>query len=424
MTGNSVVGSGGGRVTALVLSVLFAAGATADARAFPDPRASSGDRADPKLRLDFDVTNEGGPGERRTLTFRLNLSVPAIRPVVVTYTISDGAAPQMPAATGGPACAGTVDYLAASGTVTLAFGVTSRPVPITICGDPIYEVDERLTFRVTAVTNAILADSAVVGVIVNDDAKPVITVTPPNDGLVTEGTGGTTMAPVTVTLSSPHHTGASLKLVRSGSARAAAQCTGAADLAATSDTIRVSWPAGNNNNWTVNLNVCGDNRDEGNDTVDLTAAVVVNATLAPGNQSRRIVIFDDDGPPVVSVADASVMEGSVAQVGISLSAASDNDIEVLLTAASGVLSAGGMMATAGEACGGTVDFVTASRRIVVPAGKTTMTFPVTTCVNVDFGTNPASFPGPGYAEGFLVTASAPTNATLGRAVGMVTVRDP
>ncbi|MFN0181059.1 MAG: hypothetical protein ACKVZ0_19810 [Gemmatimonadales bacterium] len=406
-----------------LLWIGVAAGATTEARALPG-RSASAHLDVPKLSLDFDVTNEGRAGERRTLTFRLNLSTSPILPVVVTYTVTDGAGPGLPAASGGRGCGPTIDYLAASGTVTIATGQTTQAVPITICGDPIYETDERLTFRVTAATNALLAEDAVVGVIVNDDVKPVITVMPANDGLVTEGTGGTTMAPVIVSLSSPHHTGASLKLARSGSARPAIACTGSADLQATSDTIQVSWPAGNNDNWTVNLPVCGDNRDEGNDIIDLAVAVVVNATVAPGSQSRRIVIFDDDPPPVISVADVSVIEGAAAQVGVSLSAASDRDIEVLLTAASGAPSPTATMATAGEACAGTVDFLTASRRIVVPAGKTSATFPVTTCGNVDYGTNPASFPGPGYAEVFLVTASAPTNATLGRVVGTVTVRDP
>lgn len=102
----------------------------------------------------------------------------------------------------------------------------------------------------------------------------------------------------------------------------------------------------------------------------------------------------------------------------------ERDVEVLLTEAAGSLSAGANTATAGEACAGTVDFVAASRRVVVPAGQVTAEFMVTTCVNVDFTSSPATVPGPGYSEVFLVTASGPSGATLGKAVGVVTIRDP
>ncbi len=386
--------------------------------------AQEGVTAQPTLSLDFDVSNEGGPSDRRTLTFRLELSAPAVRPVSVTYAVSDGAAPGMPAATGGGACSGAIDYLRTSGTTTLLPGMRQGIVAVTICGDATYETDERLTFRVTALTNAQMSGSSIVGVIVNDDARPVITVTVPNDGLVTEGSIRPTVVPISVTLSTANHTGASVTLLRGGTARAGTECSGQTDLVATTDTIRASWPAGNSDPWRVNLTVCGDSRDEENDTIELTAVLTVNADVAPGNRLRRLVIFDDDPPPVITVADVAVTEGSAAQVEVRLSAASDFDVEVLLTAASGTPPAGGLLATAGEACLSTVDFLAVRRRVVVPAGKTVASVAVTTCSNPDFGTNPATLPGPGYAEVFLVTASNPSGGTLGKAVGVVTVRDP
>jgi len=377
-----------------------------------------------KLTIDFDVSNEGGLGERRTIDFAFELSVPIVRVVTVSYTLVDGAGPGLPAATGGTSCGAGVDYLAQTATVTLS-GTTRRVVPVTICGDGAFEPDERLTLRVTSVTGALIgADSTKVGVIVNDDAKPVITVETANDGMVTEGTGGTTVTPITIRISTAQHSGAAIKLVRRGSAQARAQCGGPADLAAESDTIRANWPAGNGDAWTVNLTVCGDNRDEGNDLIEIAPAVVTNAEVAPGSQLRRIVIFDDDPPPSIAVMDLTMTEGNVARVEVRLSAPSDQVVEVRLATSTSGFPPGASVATAGEACSGTVDFVMADRRIAVPAGKTVASLEITTCSNVDFSSDPAAFPGPGFSEVFRVVASEPTNGTLVKPVAVVTVRDP
>lgn len=257
-----------------------------------------------------------------------------------------------------------------------------------------------------------------------DGPRPVITVRVPNDGAITEGSSGQTIVPIAVALSSAHLMGAAVTLVRSGTARAAAQCDRDTDLALASDTIRINWPPGNRDVRTIRLTICADQRDEANETIELTAVHSVNADVAPGSRIQRLVIFDDDPPPAISVADVTVTEGAVARVGVRLSAVSELGVEVLLTAASGNPAAGAASATAGEACAGTVDFVAASRRVVVPAGKLTAEFTVTTCSNVDFTTSPATLPGPGYSEVFLVTATAPSGATLGKAVGVVTIRDP
>ncbi|MCC7134347.1 MAG: hypothetical protein IT352_16930, partial [Gemmatimonadales bacterium] len=333
--------------------------------------------------------------------------------------------PGLPGATGGRGCGAGIDYLAQTATVTLAPGTTRRVVPVTICGDGVFEPDERLTLRVTSVSGALFGtDSTKVGVIVNDDAKPVITVETANDGMVTEGTGGTTVAPITIRISTSQHSGAAIKLVRRGSAEARAQCGGPADLAAASDTIRVNWPAGNGDSWTVNLSICGDDRDEGNDLIEIVPAVVTNAEVAPGSLLRRIVIFDDDPPPSIAVMDLTVTEGNLARVEVRLSAPSDQVVEVRLATSTTGFPSGASVATAGEACAGTVDFVMANRRVSVPAGKSVATLDIMTCPNGDFSTDPAAFPGPGYSEVFRVVASDPANGTLVKPVAVVTVRDP
>ncbi len=382
--------------------------------------------AQPVVKIDFDVSNEGGLGERRTIDFAVELTGAVLGPVTINYSTVDGAGPGLAGATGGAACGAGVDYLTQTASVTLRPGTVRRVLPVTICGDGTFEPDERLTLRVTSVAGAVIgSDNAKVGVIVNDDAKPVITVETANDGLATEGTGGTTQVPVTIKISTRDHTGAALALVRRGSALARPTCGGRADLEAASDTIRVNWPAGNGDNWTINFRVCGDDRDEDNDTIEIVPIRVTNAEVAPGSQLRRIVVFDDDPAPNIALVDLTVTEGQPARVEVRLSAPSDRPVEVQLQTSTAGLPAGVSPATAGEACGGTVDFIAVNRRLTVPAGKSTATLEITTCPpNVDVPAGPASFPGPGFTEVFRVVATEPVNGTLVRPVAVVGVRDP
>src|SRR5207237_5702252 len=66
------------------------------------------------------------------------------------------------------------DYLAASGTVTLAPGQTSQTVTISVVGDKRVEADETFFVNLTGATNAILPPGTKgTGTVLNDDHAPV-----------------------------------------------------------------------------------------------------------------------------------------------------------------------------------------------------------------------------------------------------------
>src|SRR5207249_11523141 len=69
------------------------------------------------------------------------------------------------------------DYVATSGTLTFAPGVSTQPVSVTVNGDTTFEPDETFGVKLSSATNAIIGTAQGVGTIVNDDAAPVPTVT-------------------------------------------------------------------------------------------------------------------------------------------------------------------------------------------------------------------------------------------------------
>src|SRR5207249_3280659 len=90
------------------------------------------------------------------------------------------------------------DYVAASGTVTFAPGVTSQPVTVIVNGDTKFEPNETFFVNLSNPVNATISDNQGVGTIVNDDGQPTISI---SDVSQNEGNSGTTPFTFTVTLS-------------------------------------------------------------------------------------------------------------------------------------------------------------------------------------------------------------------------------
>ena len=83
------------------------------------------------------------------------------------------------------------DYLAATGTLTFAPGVTERTLAVTLVDDDLHEESEDLTVTLSDPAHATLAEAVVEGRIADDDPMPRIrlTVAAPVGGVVTEGGG-------------------------------------------------------------------------------------------------------------------------------------------------------------------------------------------------------------------------------------------
>jgi hypothetical protein len=92
-------------------------------------------------------------------------------PFVFTVVLShDSGATVTYATADGTATTADSDYVAASGTLTFAPGVTSQEITVTVNGDPAVEPDENFVVNLSSPTNSTIATSQATGTIVNDDS--------------------------------------------------------------------------------------------------------------------------------------------------------------------------------------------------------------------------------------------------------------
>jgi Calx-beta domain len=235
------------------------------------------------------------------------------------------------------------------------------------------------------------SDFEVVQLGYNPPAGPSLSI---GDVSVTEGDTGTTQASFPVTLSA-----AASGTVTVSWATANGTATAGSDYTAASGTI--TFNAGETAKTAV-VNVLGDSVDEPDETFMVNLSSPSGATIADGQATGTIL--DNDPPPQVSVGDAIVTEGnsgtaSVA-VGIQLSAPSAFPVTVSYATASSTAAMGS-------------DFVASSGTVTVPAGSTSTSVTVSVIGDLVDERN----------EAFLITLGSPVNATLGRAVGQVTIID-
>ena len=122
-------------------------------------------------------------------TFTATLSAASAQTVTVNYATANGTA-----------TAGS-DYVAASGILTFAPGVSTRPISVTVNGDTTVEPNEAFSVTLSTPANAVLGTATGTGTITNDDTAPGLPSLAIGNVTVTEGTSGTSPATFTVTLS-------------------------------------------------------------------------------------------------------------------------------------------------------------------------------------------------------------------------------
>jgi hypothetical protein len=326
-----------------------------------------------------DVTVPEGHAGTTTATFTISLSAASGQAVTVNW-----------ATTAGTATAGT-DYVAASGSRTIAAGSTTATVGIVVNGDIQAESNETFGIALSTPANATIGDGSGTGTITDDDASSVVSA---GDVTVTEGNAGTTTATFTISLS-PASSGA----VTVDWATTAGTATAGTDYVAASGSRTI---AAGSTTATVGITVNGDALDEDDETFGIALSNPANATIGDGSGAGTIT--DDDPLPVASVDDATVSEGDagakIATFTIALSAASSRTVTV------------DWATTAGTATAGT-DYVAASGSRTIAAGSTTATVGIT--VNGDALDEDD--------ETFAIALSNPTNATIGDGSGVGTIAD-
>jgi hypothetical protein len=308
--------------------------------------------------------------------FTVTLSAASTQTVTVNYATAPGTA-----TAGG-------DYQSSAGVLTFAPGQTSQTVTVWVVGDTVQELSETFTLNLSSPVNAGLARAQGTGTIIDDDG-PLLSV---GNVSVTEGNSGSTLATFTVSLAP-----ASTQTVTVNYATAPGTATAGSDYTSTSGTL--TFTPGQTSR-TVSVAVVGDLSYEANETFTLNLSGAVNATLA--NSAATGTIVNDDAMPTLSVVDTSVFEGNAGTLSapclVTLSAPSGQTITVNWSTSNNTAIAG-------------ADYNAASGVLTFAPGQTAQTF----YVPVIGDTTPEP------TKNLFINLSSPTNATLARPQGTLTI---
>ncbi len=184
----------------------------------------------------------------------------------------------------------------ATGTATIAKGATSVDVPASVTDNALDEPDRTVSFRIVSIDHGVqVTRDTAVGTIVDDDPPPAVSIT---GTTVNEGDTSLTDAVATVSLSAPSAYDVTVQY-------ATADGTAAAPGDYSPASGEVTIPAGATE-AKVHVAVHGDTQMEPDETLRLTLADPVNATL--GTAGATITIHDDE-PLVVNTKSPTVAEG-------------------------------------------------------------------------------------------------------------------
>jgi predicted extracellular nuclease len=224
-----------------------------------------------------DLTQVEGNSGTSSFEFSVTLSSPA----------PAGGVSFQATTTDGTATAGS-DYVALSAApFSIAEGLSSATVTVTVNGDTVDESDETFTVTLSAVTGATVADGEATGTITNDDAATAeLSIANPAD--IAEGNSGETDLDFTVSLAFAVGEDVSFTATTAdGSA------TAGADYAAVNGEV-FTITAGNTS-VQVPVAILGDTVDEADETFTLTIASSSPAVTL-GNATATATILDDDLP--------------------------------------------------------------------------------------------------------------------------------
>ncbi len=338
----------------------------------------------PMLSIDDASVDEGDSGSV-TMTFTVTLSQAATEAVTVNWTTQGGAT-----ATAG------ADYTAGSGTLTFNAGDSSKTVSVSVVGDNVDEPNETFTVRLSSASGATISDGTATGTITDDDDTPTVTLNLDQNS-ITEAGGVST---VTATLDHPSSEATTVTVSVSPVSPAVAgdyTLSGNLDLtiaAGETDSTGV-----------VTMTAVNNNVHEGNKTATVSGTAT-NSQGVTAPQSVTLTITDDEAPPGLSVADASVTEGdsgtTTMTFTVTLNPTTSGQVTVNWATADGTATAG-------------TDYTAGNGTLTFNAGDSSKT------VSVSVAGDNVDEPN----ETFTVTLSNPSGADIsdGTATGTITDDD-
>ena len=326
-----------------------------------------------------DADKAEGDSGTTDFTFTVTRSGDTSGAASATYTVSgSGGDPANAADFGGTLPTGTVDFAA---------GENSKVITISVSGDTDVEATEGFTVTLSGPSaGATLGTATAVGSIQNDDGDLLVVATDANKA---EGNSGTTDFTFTVTRSGDTSEAATATYTVSGSGAAAAN---AADFGGTLPSGTVNFAAGSASQ-VITISVSGDT------TVESDEGFTVNVSSATlGSATANGLIRNDDASLSIAATDASKDEGNSGTTPFTFTVTRDGDTSGVASADYTVSGTGANAADAADFGGtlpsGTVNFAAGEASKVVT-------------VNVSGDTVVEA------SEGFTVTLSNPTGATLG-----------
>jgi hypothetical protein len=328
-------------------------------------------------------------------SFVVSLSNASDKAVTVNYSTEDGTA-----------LAGE-DYTAQlNQTLTFAPGETQKTIAIDVLGDTKRENDETFSVKLTSATDATLPDPngiSATATIQNDDQPPAISIVNTTQNKLEGDSGTTNPNTFDIILSNPSDQIVTVQYdALDGNLAQGANATLADnDFEATSNTV--TFNAGETKK-TVTVNVKGDSNKEQDESYLVKLSNSTNATIA--SDTAIGVIQNDDNNPAISISDASVVEGNLGQTAlkftVNLSSTSTDPITVTYSTSDGT-------ATLSDN-----DYTNVSNATLTFApGETSKD--ITIFVNGDTKLE--------SDEGFNVTLSNPTNATIASDTAIGTIKN-
>ena len=365
------------------------------------------------LNPPFDIDGDGIADTEyiygETMRFTVRLVGESDLPVTVGYNTetTPGTATSAASCASYPGSAAE-DYRPESGTLTFTPGDTSETITVTLCPDDQHEGNETLTVTLSGVSGASLdpAGGAAAGTINdNDGGPPEVSLAGP----VSAQEGSALLFEVQLQEAAPADVTVTVSNKADPAATHPADPTGTQRDYQPRSRAQVTIPAGSLSQ-TARVFTSADTADEYDETLLLNIDSVASTVGGEiGTVDTAVgTIVDNDGPPVISVGDASAGETGTITFDVTLSAASRKTVTVAAsTGPSSPLSAAGT-AAACSAVDGSEDYQTRMVLITYPPGATTAAVAVTVCD--DTATEPD--------ETFTMTLSAAANATISATAGV------
>ncbi|KAF0249046.1 MAG: Endoglucanase, partial [bacterium] len=273
----------------------------------------------PSLSINDVTVTEGNSGTTLA-NFTVSLSPASALSVTVDFATANGTA-----------TAGS-DYVASSGTLTFAPGVTSQTISVTVNGDNTVEPDETFFVNLTNLTNAIIGDSQGLGTITNDDVANAGTLQFSAATYTVAENGGS----ATITVTRTNGTSGSVSV---NYATSNGTATAGSDYTTTNGTLTFADGVASQ---TFSVPVLDDFLAEVDETVNLALSNPTGATLGtPSTAVLTITNVPKPGTLQFSTATYSVAEnGSSATITVTRTNGSEGSVTVDYATSNGTATAG------------------------------------------------------------------------------------